>query len=201
MKSNKKSPASWLAFFIAGGLDPMIVLPITTLFICWWSWRHFTLHWAMLVILLWWYLLLPLVQFVWMWKTHRINDLDISQWKKRAQLFWGVLGAHAMGVISIALLGPIGLVWILVQLWLVVFGFVLINQFTKISVHVGVNATLVSMLMFWVDWRFGLALILVVMVAWARVYDRHHTLQQVLLGGLVPVIVLALGKMVAPYFY
>ena len=63
-------------------------------------------------------------------------------------------------------------------------GFFLISLFWKISGHAGSIALATGLIIFWYGWNWWPALSLVLLMGWARVATKDHTVSQVVGGAL-----------------
>lgn len=120
---------------------------------------------------------LPFMLFVIALKTKMVKNWDVRDRRERPKLLWTLLiietGASVLLGTSLALPILIGLL-----------GFALITQYWKISGHT-MAATLTTG---YVVMRFGFlwwpVLLIIPLVAWARIVTKNHTLLQVIAGAL-----------------
>ena len=130
-----------------------------------------------------------------LWRKQRLTDMHVAVREQREIPFAAALGSGALGVATLyfihappQLIG-LGAVYLANGLLLA-----LISLQWKISVHVGVlTAGIIAIALLGYP-KALLALLVVPMVLWARVYRGRHTLLQ----GLVPV---ALAAVVTPTVY
>lgn len=193
MNKKRKNLSWWIAHVTAGGLDPMVVLPLMLAWLGWKFYNNVPNFWSLTLGLSVVDLLIPGMYFFWLWSTKQINDMDVSKWRLRGKLYVMFLICHLIGVGMVALWGNQFMLAVMMILWLILLLFWRVNLRMKVSVHVGVNSTWVSLLCWLQDWRFIIFFGLVFLVAWARVYQKHHSLQQVIAGGLIPVFMVSLG--------
>jgi hypothetical protein len=115
-----------------------------------------------------------------------VSDLDISKREQRPLLFLiGMILAltyfatlflfHAPGILTI---GTISII-----LGIIILGAV--NMFTKVSWHLAVLSALLTFLIIIEGWRTLPALLLLPVVAWARIKTKNHTLFQTILGAVL----------------
>ncbi len=118
----------------------------------------------------------------WSLKTGRISDIELSKKSERIPVLT-VSFAVALGILLITYsFGAALLVryTALLIIWLLLFG--IITKFWKISGHTSV-ATLVFSFIYQVHGGYTLGLFsLILLIAWARVYQKNHTVSQVCAG-------------------
>jgi membrane-associated phospholipid phosphatase len=79
--------------------------------------------------------------------------------------------------------------------------FFLITLVWKISLHAGVNAVLFTAINIFYGWKYLWLYAILGLVMWARVYQRHHTWAQVVVGALIGGCVIILGIWIAGFGY
>jgi hypothetical protein len=115
-----------------------------------------------------------------------VSDLDISKREQRPLLFLiGMILAliyfatlflfHAPGILIIGT--------ICIILGIIILG--VVNMFTKVSWHLAVLSALLTFLIIAEGWRALLGLLLLPVVAWARIKTKNHTLFQTILGTVL----------------
>ncbi|MCX8008975.1 MAG: hypothetical protein N3A54_04725 [Patescibacteria group bacterium] len=126
----------------------------------------------------------PFVFFLWLLKTRRIHDIDVSKRKERITPLVGILFFLFLDCVIVFFLQNFFLVemFMIYTIWIV--GFLIITLFWKISGHTGVATLAVGMLIQWFGWYASIGFLTVPVIAWARVVGRNHTRLQVV-GGIV----------------
>jgi membrane-associated phospholipid phosphatase len=147
------------------------------------------LRWRFLTLLLFLDAMLPATVFGYLIQTGQAGGVDFRNKKARQTLFTFALFCNAAGVGTAYLIDRHPLAEILLTFWVLGLVYVSITYFWKISVHMGVNATLATVGVEllgrdWV-WLFSVPLL----VAWARIVGRQHNILQVIVGGAIPIIV------------
>src|SRR3989344_395465 len=150
-------------------------------------------RWRFLAFLLVVDAVIPRLYFLYLLRSKRAQDWDITVREQRLPLFWLSVATHFMGVILAFWLNRQPLANILLSFWFLAVIFTIITQVYKISLHTGVNTTLVIFSLYLFGSRVWWLLALPVIVSWARIVYRKHTLAQVVFGGLVPAIILPLS--------
>lgn len=121
--------------------------------------------------------LVPLVFYFGAWKTKYISDLFITDRRERPKMLWPLVVLEASGILIFQL-------WNALPILAAIIGFAIITHVWKISGHAMAAALATGTLVahFGVAWWPGL--LVVPVVAWARVIRRDHTLAQVIAGAL-----------------
>lgn len=113
-----------------------------------------------------------------------VSDLDISKREQRPLLF---LIGMLLSLIYIAVLylfhAPVILAIGTISLILGIIVLGVINMFTKVSWHLAVLSALLTFLIIAEGWRALIGLLLLPLLAWARIKTKNHTLFQVILGA------------------
>jgi membrane-associated phospholipid phosphatase len=146
----------------------------------------------------WWFLAvllaldggIPGAYVMWRYMANGGTDWDIRDRRERRGVYALTIAAHFIGLAFVYYFGSALLFMILLVLWLVAISFAAITWYWKISVHAGVNSTLAVLVTYFFGWATAWIWLIPLGVSWSRVYLGHHTLTQVLVGLVVPVIIL-----------
>lgn len=134
---------------------------------------------------------IPLVLLVWGIKTGRIKNWDLTERRER-------IVPIIIEVILTVIAGALVVIWgnsflesVMVMLlgWMV--GFLLITLVWKISGHVAANTLAVGLTLSWLGGRSWALLLLIPLVAWARVKRGDHTAAQAAAGAVWSALVLS----------
>lgn len=154
------------------------------------------IRWRFLGLLLFLDILVPFIFFLMMLLHGQISSWDIRKREQRLPLYFFTILCHLGGVWLAYAVGKTDLAEILFVFWILGIVFTLITSFWKISIHGGVNAVLVVFVNMVSDWSYWWLLMILPLVGWARIYDKHHSWQQyvagVILGGGVCYLALRL---------
>jgi len=150
-------------------------------------------RWRFVGLLLFIDAVVPMVFFLTMLMHKQIKDWDIQNRLQRVPLYLFTLVCHLGGLWLAHELGKTELVKVLSVYYLIAIGFFLTTLFWKISLHAGVNAVLIVSINYFYNWKFWWLLGLLILVMWARVYQKHHTWEQVLVGAGSASIVTLIG--------
>lgn len=138
-------------------------------------------------------LVYPLSLFLYYLLSGRISDLDASVREEREGLYsWVVIGP-SLAVIFSWLWGNYELT-VLMLLFTVTW--ILVTLFTyveKVSVHMAVNTAAFFVLNHFWAWRWWWVFLFLPAIAWSRWYLKRHSVHQLILGTLIPVVVFLTG--------
>ncbi len=129
-----------------------------------------------------------LILLVYLKKIHRISDWDIQKRQERYLFNFIAIGFGIVMLLLLYLFTPHVIRFALVIfMWFTLFS--VITLFWKISAH-----TACITLLYLVLWQWGFffqvgGLLLVLLVAWARVYRKNHTITQVIGGSMLSLLV------------
>lgn len=165
-------------------LDPVWEIPVAILLAVAFAASE-GLRWRFLGLLLFIDAIVPMIFFIMMLVNKQIKDWDIQKREQRVPLYTFTLICHLAGLWLAHELGKRELVEVLLVFYLVGIVFALITMKWKISLHAGVNAALITAINMFYGWEYVWLFGLLPIVAWARVYQKHHTWEQVVLGILL----------------
>lgn len=169
---------------VSRALDPVWEIPIAILLAIAFAVRE-GLRWRFLGLILFIDAVVPMIFFLIMLYHRQIKDWDIQNRAQRIPLYLFTLICHLGGLWLAHELGKAELVNVLSVFYGVAIVFFVITLKWKISLHAGVNAVLITTINMFYDWQYAWLYILLYLVMWARVYQKHHTWAQVILGALL----------------
>jgi hypothetical protein len=118
------------------------------------------------------------------------SDFDISKRKQRPLLFTFSIGLSAIYIVILYFLKAPSVLFIVsftVILGLIIFE--IVNRITKASIHVGTIAAFAASVSLVYGGVFYLTLLLIPIVAWARIRTRNHTQKQVVIGATLGLLI------------
>lgn len=151
------------------------------------------LRWRFVGLLLFIDAVVPLIFFLTMLYHKQIKDWDIQNRVQRIPLYLFTMICHLGGIWLAHELGRTELVSILLVFYAVAVIFFVITLKWKISIHAGVNAVLFTAINIFYDFKYVWLYILLCLVMWARVYQKHHTWGQVIVGSILGGVCVAVG--------
>ena len=162
------------AFIISRLLDPLWIIPAITLLK---AYNQGVLFSFVLMIIM---LGIPLILRF----RYRKHDWDVSKREDRPNVIAALLILGCMTIIFARIFGNTAIMKLLIfyEIWL--FGFFLLSLFFKISGHAGGISLATGLIVSWYGFAWWPVLLIVPLVAWARVKRRDHTIPQVIMGGL-----------------
>jgi len=127
--------------------------------------------------------ILPLAIIFVLYKTGKIDDMEVSERSKRWMPFIGAITSYAVGTLLLLILGSPSIVTALMVCY---FGNTAITSIIslrwKISVHaLGVSGP-ITVLFYSLGWVYGLWFLIILPVGWSRVELKAHTWTQVTVG-------------------
>ena len=170
-----------LAKIISRIFDPVILIPLILVVVVWFAYVN-GYRWQFVALIFVIDAVCPGVAFLVQQSKSGFKDWDIHDRKARIPLFIATLFFHGLGVVVAFGLGQILVAQILLGLWMLAIVYAIVTVYWKVSVHAGVNATIATLLLLFGGWQFWWVWLIVVLVAWSRVVDKDHTVQQVLVG-------------------
>lgn len=180
-----------LARVVSRVFDPIVEIPVILTgvvggaLVNGWRWRFLTL-------LLFIDAVLPAVLFSYLVKTGQAGGWDFPKLRARRLLFTFALMCNLAGVGLGYILNRQPLAQILLTFWILGVIYVGITWWWKISVHMGVNATLATVAVEFLGGQWGWLYLIPVVVGWARIKTKQHDWIQVITGGVIPVILVPL---------
>jgi hypothetical protein len=128
------------------------------------------------------------------------KDLDVSVRKQRVILYPFVIGVVFLFMILVHLMkGPKVLELSSIIFIIALFILDLINRKIKASVHVAaISALVIGFIFIYGGWTV-FALLLIPLIAWARVVLRRHTVKEVIVGAICGIILSILGIIVVQF--
>ncbi len=172
--------------------DPTLEIPLAILFAVYIAVSE-GVRWRFLGILLFIDLVVPLIFFLTMLYHKQIKDWDVRERRERLPLYFFTMLCHLGGVWLARELGRVELAQLLFIFWGMGLIFAGVTVFWKISIHGGVNAFLITLINYFYDWTLLWLYIVLFLVGWARVRDKHHTLWQYVAGCVLGALGLLVG--------
>ena len=143
------------------------------------------LRWRFMGLLLFIDGVVPLVFFLTMLYNKQIKDWDIQHRAQRIPLYLFTLLCHLGGLYLAHELGKGDLFQVLLVFYVLGVTFFLVTLKWKVSLHAGVNSGLMTILNYFYGFQYLWLYLLLYLVMWARVYQKHHTWEQVIAGALL----------------
>ena len=179
-----------LARLVSLGLHPFLMAPLSIVLVLYLNTGHLwgALGWAGLCAA---FVVAPAMLYLKHGLSQKhLSDADVSVREQRHRFY--LFGAACMAVCFAVFWGlgapPVLLAFFTAALMSVVAAAAITRLWTKVSIHAGVMAgATVAVAFYSLPWAVGLAGCTVV-VAWARLVLKRHTLLQAVLGGLVALV-------------
>ncbi len=137
----------------------------------------------------------PMVLYRLWAKKHHGLDWDMHKREDRIRPFLFLLGYLVIAGGVIWAVEPRLLPLLSLFLFWTLGFFSITAMWTKISGHVGGDMLAIGMIIQWYGYAWWPLMLIVPLVAWARVFRRDHTTHQVLLGFAYSVIILLIYRL------
>jgi membrane-associated phospholipid phosphatase len=165
-------------------LDPVWEIPLAILLAVGFAATE-GLRWRFLGLLLFVDAVVPFIFFLTMLRHRQLVNWDMQRRGERVPIYAFTLICHLAGLWLAHELGKTELVSVLSVFYLIGISFALITMQWKISLHSGVNAGLFTLINLFYGWQYIWLYSLLLLVMWARVYQKHHTWEQVIAGAVL----------------
>lgn len=133
---------------------------------------------------------LPFVLILVMVRLGMLSGMHIAIREQRPGILLFGLGCALCGTGILHQIGaPKAIVWLGITYAINGVVFLVLTQMWKISFHTGVTAGCVTALTLMVNSNFAWFFLLLLPIAWARIYRKRHTFIQAIAGGGLAVIV------------
>jgi len=183
----------FLAFGISAIFSPYVMAGIFILLITYTyahNLREF-LPWIAIAFLF--AIIIPGSYIIWLIERKHIRDVHLSDHEERKIPFLvagasAVLGAIALAMISAA--KPVVVMGVAYAVNAVVIS--LLTLFWKVSVHTALFSSVVTVVVILFGIHFAWLYLLLVPLAWARIYRHRHSLNQVIGGALITFVLTSL---------
>lgn len=165
-------------------LDPVWEIPLAILLAVAFAATE-GLRWRFLGLLLFIDAVVPFIFFLTMLRHRQLVNWDMQRRGERIPIYAFALICHLAGLWLAHELGKAELVSVLSVFYLIGISFAIITMKWKISLHAGVNAGLFTLINLFYGWQYIWLYSLLLLVMWARVYQKHHSWGQVIVGALL----------------
>ena len=117
------------------------------------------------------------------------NNLDVSNRKQRIILYpFAIAVVCAFAIFVYSQNGPFALIYASVSFILALIILDLINRKIKASIHTAAVASIVTVVIVVYGGVSVLLLLLIPLIAWARITQKRHTLRETIVGGIAGVV-------------
>lgn len=122
------------------------------------------------------------------------SNFDVSKREQRIYLFPAVLLAGFVFLLSLLVFnGPLILLYAIIYFIVSVAILALVTLKIKASIHVGsITAAVISIIYFFGD-KYLLLLLVIPVMAWARIIEKRHTLRETVVGFILGFLLAFLG--------
>jgi len=180
-----------LAIFISRLFDVFLEIPVILLLAT--QLVQTNISWQKIYLISFFFIfLLPILCFLFFLKKKIITDWDVTKREERYGIFSFTFLSIIICLTTFYLLNEKALLLFYIKLFLPIFIFFFITFFWKISGHMLVNTIFILLLYLYINKSIilYLGIILLLLVGWARINLKKHTLVQVVCGTLLPLLIL-----------
>jgi membrane-associated phospholipid phosphatase len=117
-------------------------------------------------------------------KNKIVQDWDLRKREERPKLLVTLLIINILNTFLVKYLGDQLIFNLYIFILAYSVGFLIITLFWKISGHLGVSAIVIFLIIHWYGSNYYPLLVIIPLVAWARIKGKFHTFAQVI-GGVV----------------
>ncbi len=137
---------------------------------------------------------LPFIFFLFLFRKHYIQTIDVPNRKERIFPILGLLLFFVFDIVIVSIFNNVFLFQLFstYALWLI--GFLSITMVWKISGHTSVAVFSLGLLTRWFGSVIFIGWVFVPLIAWARVIRRDHTIPQVVSGIVYSLFILAISS-------
>lgn len=175
--------------------DPLVVLPLVACLAFAWA-LGAGLNWQRMLIVFLVDTIPVAIVLIGVVQRQGVKDWDIHSRPWRVPILLTAVGVQAFSIWLVLSWGYEQWAQLLTALAGITGVYLLITLKWRVSIHVGVVATIATLAVLFggrgYSWLYGL----VALVAWARVVGHDHTVAQALVGGLVPPVTLLITLLV-----
>jgi len=126
-------------------------------------------------------------------KLHKVDDIFITVRNQRSKVY--AVAVSLVGIDCTVMFfsdAPLMLVALFLTFFLTGLVFAIVNRWWKISIHTAAITIAVIALFVLYGQKSAVAVVLVPLVAWSRVEIKHHSIPQVIFGGVLAGLIILL---------
>lgn len=187
-----KKVKSIFAEVVSRVLDPVWEIPLALLLAIGFAVKE-GLRWRFLGLILFIDAVVPMIFFLTMLYHKQLSNWDMDKRLQRLPIYIFTMFCQLGGLWLAHELDKTAFVQILLVYLAIGVVFVAVTSVWKISIHAGVNAVLITSLNMFYGWHYIWLYGLLALVMWARVYQKHHSWAQVVVGAILGIGMVAFG--------
>jgi hypothetical protein len=193
-RKKELTPVMKVGRFISRLFEPIIEIPLLLIAATMTAYLN-GYRWRFLALLLFLDAVIPGLYFLYLVYVAKKVDFDMTKREMRLPLYKVAVVSHLAGVLVGFVIDREPLAQILLAFWFLALIFTIITEHWKISLHAGVNSALATFAILIVGWeKVWWMIFLPIIVSFARVVYKKHTVGQVILGTTLPALLL-------PFFF
>jgi len=185
---------NYIAFGIASILSPYVATAVFIMIISYSYSKDLSQFLPWMLSFFVFALVIPAIYVLWLMENKLVKDIHIADRAARIKPFW-VSGISALaGAILLWQLHATSQVAVVATIYAInALGIALITQFWKISVHMALLSSIATMSVIIFGERFWWLYLLLIPLAWSRIYRQRHTPAQAAAGAMLTFVLTALG--------
>jgi len=182
----KRNFSDILAFLISTVFSPYVTALVFIIIITYNSSEHLNQFLPWMITFLFFSIIIPGIYVLWQMEIGKIHDLHISNQRERKTPFLITGISSAIGLIILILLHAAHPVIVVATVYLAnAIIIALITQYWKISVHVALFSSVVTIAVILYGVIFGWFYLILIPLAWSRIRRQHHSILQTIAGAVV----------------
>ena len=131
--------------------------------------------------------LLPFIFFLYLYRTKKISNFEVTEHKQRTKLYFASLAGLSLSILYLYIFSSSEIVIAFRKLLFIAFSLILINFRVKISIH----TALITVFCFSLVRDFNthpVIFLLVPLVGYSRLKLKKHHILDIILGALIPTL-------------
>lgn len=197
MKENMgiiKKYMNYLAFAISSILSPYVAVAIFIMVVSYKYSSNMNQFLPWMLTFFAFSVVIPALYVLWLMENQVIKDIHIAERAARVIPFWVAAVSAFIGAMVLWRLGATEQVAVVASVYAInALGIAIITQFWKISVHMSTISSIATMAVILFGVQFWWLYLLLVPLAWSRIFRHRHTIWQTVVGAMLTFVLTALG--------
>jgi len=185
-KTPLKKILNYVAFLVSMILSPYVTAAVFIVLIVYRYSESFTQFLPWMLTFFFFGIVIPGSYILWLMELKKINDIHIANQKDRRIPFIITGISSLAGAILLSVFGAARQVVLISMIWAAnAIAIALITQAWKISVHMAMFSAVATITVVLFGWHMWWLYLLLIPLAWSRIYRKCHTLWQTTAGALL----------------
>lgn len=192
MKTYTHTFFNYLAFAISAFFSPYITALVFIVIISYYYAHNLGQFLPWMITFLLFAIIIPGVYVLWLLESRQIRDIHISDKNARKIPFLITGASSIIGAIILFVLNAAKPVTMIGVAYAVnVIGIAIITQFWKVSIHTALYSAIVTIVVILFGVQFWWLYLILIPLAWSRIYRKRHTIWQAVAGSLIAFVLTA----------